>query len=568
MNRKNYIITFIILFILFLFALFVRLYRVDTAPSGILVDEASFGYNAYSILKTGKDEFGMRLPLVFEAFGDQKLPLYTYLLVPFIKIFSLSALSVRLPSVLAGALLPIVIFFLLRVYGLNRRISMLGGLITAITPWMILLSRFGYESNMGLLFFTLGLLCMLTSIRKKSITNATLAGIFFGLTLYSYVSYRFITPLIIGGFALLTWRSSNDIAQLRNRLIISFVLIMLPLISIIFTHQSIARFNQVSFNYSSGVKMEIDENRTYCSQKFPKTICYLTSNKFLFNMRSYLYRYISSFSPQFLFMSGDTNNISLRVDNFGLFYVWMLPFYLIGVLSVIKRYLSQENEVKDFILYLGLLVTTIPSVLVGEAHILRISALFPFILILLAYGVNEMETNLKTRNKKRVFRIIFITTSILSASYFLILFLTVHIQKHEIEYRTYVPKLMDYLSRKKNSQIYIRSITEGIIYYAFINKVDPQFYQSNIVRKKPDILGFIHTSDLSNIHITEEDFHILSCKLKASKVDALYVSHENVREIPNEAKHIIYSENGVDTLAIVYDLSRITSEDLGCIKPI
>src|SRR3989344_6801008 len=94
----------VIVGVVFLFALFIRVYLLSSVPAHLSWDEASIGYNAYSILESGIDETGKTFPLVFEAFGVQKLPGYIYLSVPFVKLFGLNELSVRLPSALFGAL--------------------------------------------------------------------------------------------------------------------------------------------------------------------------------------------------------------------------------------------------------------------------------------------------------------------------------------------------------------------------------------------------------------------------------------------------------------------------------
>src|SRR3989344_7895510 len=102
----NHINRFIIatLLVILILATGLRLFWLDRAPFGALIDEAHFGYIAYSLLETGKDEHGVSWPLIFRGFGDQKLPAYAYVLLPFIQIFGLSVTSIRLPSVLAGSL--------------------------------------------------------------------------------------------------------------------------------------------------------------------------------------------------------------------------------------------------------------------------------------------------------------------------------------------------------------------------------------------------------------------------------------------------------------------------------
>src|SRR3990167_10691408 len=105
--KKNflYIAGLILVFIL---GIFVYFYKLDKIPSGFYIDEALPGYNAYSILKTGKDEYGKFLPLLFRFYGSYNPPLYTYLTVFPIAAFGLSVFSVRFVSALAGLLSAIV----------------------------------------------------------------------------------------------------------------------------------------------------------------------------------------------------------------------------------------------------------------------------------------------------------------------------------------------------------------------------------------------------------------------------------------------------------------------------
>ena len=81
------------------------------AKTPLLWDEAALGYNAYSISQTLRDEYGQFMPLIFKSFGDYKPGLYVYLAVPFVTIFGLNEISVRLPSIILGALSPILLFF-------------------------------------------------------------------------------------------------------------------------------------------------------------------------------------------------------------------------------------------------------------------------------------------------------------------------------------------------------------------------------------------------------------------------------------------------------------------------
>ncbi len=104
--NKNIFFTFILVFL----TLLLRLFLITKSPARLTHDEMSLGYNAYSVLKTGKDEWGHKLPLIFRAFGDYKLPAYIYSAIPFIATFGLNDFSVKLPSILSGILIVIFIY--------------------------------------------------------------------------------------------------------------------------------------------------------------------------------------------------------------------------------------------------------------------------------------------------------------------------------------------------------------------------------------------------------------------------------------------------------------------------
>src|SRR5438477_12751586 len=95
---------YIFISLIVLFAFVLRIVNLANVPSSLNWDEVSHGYNAYSILKTGKDEWGFALPTIFRAYGDYKLPVYIYVTAVSEFFFGLNEIAVRLPSVIAGTL--------------------------------------------------------------------------------------------------------------------------------------------------------------------------------------------------------------------------------------------------------------------------------------------------------------------------------------------------------------------------------------------------------------------------------------------------------------------------------
>ena len=74
------------LFVIFVVAVVLRFYRIDSIPPSLTWDEAAWGYNAYSLLITGRDEHSHAWPINLESFGDFKPAGYAYILIPFIKV--------------------------------------------------------------------------------------------------------------------------------------------------------------------------------------------------------------------------------------------------------------------------------------------------------------------------------------------------------------------------------------------------------------------------------------------------------------------------------------------------
>jgi 4-amino-4-deoxy-L-arabinose transferase-like glycosyltransferase len=562
-NKKKILLCLLFLIV---FSFSIRIYKIDTAPSGVSPDEASWGYNAYSILQTGKDEHGVSYPIIFQAFGDQKLPLYIYSLVPSIKAFGLNNFSIRLPAAVVGTLVTLAIFFFLMKFGFSTETSFIGAFITATSPWQIILSRiFGYDSNFGLLFFILGLLFSFMVYKKGRLLYAILSGICFGLTLYSYVAFRLISPVILLSFIFIYMRNVKLFDLRRAMLLVSFLVVICPLIFLSFAGKGNVRLNQASSTTNSGVALNINENRYFCNQTLPKLLCYINSNKVVAYSRNYLSRYMYVFSPDYIFISGEKDDNFLNVENFGLLSIILLPFYLLGLLYLWNRIITKSLTKNELFLIVGLMVAPLPAILVDMPQKVRISALFPFYIILILYGVSQAKDFVKKFINEKGYYVGLILLLIIFNIFFMINFLAVHVNKYDVVYGDYIPKLMQYLNQQdKKTQIYIASIDEGIEYYAYVNKVDPSIFQKTVIREKPNAIGFAQATDLENIHVTKSDIYQIYCKSKMNKTHSLYVTKVDYQQKLGNAKKIISLRNGTFRMAFVYDMNEINNKDIKC----
>ena len=192
MRYKN-----IFLLIILLLGFGVRFFGIDKSPATVNFDEASLGYNAYSIMKTGMDEYGFKFPLSLKSFGDYKPALYAYVSIPFIWIFGLNSMSLRLASMIAGVLLAYFSYLILKFFVKDEKFCLIALFLFLFQPWAIHFSRVALETNLSAMFFTVGIYFYLKNLRIKKTINFVIYLIAFVLSMLSYHSARVAVPLFI-----------------------------------------------------------------------------------------------------------------------------------------------------------------------------------------------------------------------------------------------------------------------------------------------------------------------------------------------------------------------------------
>lgn len=145
MNKEK-VKKIIIIAILLLIGILSRILFIDKQPNALNVDEASSGYEAWSILNYGIDRNGNFLPVFLISWGSGQNALYSYLMIPFVKLLGLNTLSVRMPMAVIGSI-SLIVFYLLIKELKNEKVALIGLAFFVICPWHIMKSRWGLESN-------------------------------------------------------------------------------------------------------------------------------------------------------------------------------------------------------------------------------------------------------------------------------------------------------------------------------------------------------------------------------------------------------------------------------------
>lgn len=459
----------LILILVITFAAMTRLPFLDILPNGFSGDETQQGYSAYSILKTGRDEWGEALPLFPRGFGDFKPPLYTYLTIPLVAIFGLNEFAVRLPAAILGILTIVTVYFLVKEWFQDEKVALFSSFLLAISPWHTQLSRTAFEGGVGVFFFILGLLFFLKGLKDPRLL--VLSALFWGLTLYSYHSYRLFTIIFILGLLFLT---RFNLKNVKNILALGiFLILLLPIIMNF--QQTLKRASDVGI-FSPQVIQSYFENKG--TSLLPYPMDRLLDNKVLFLSNKIFTNYLSYYSPTFFFTGERPDDSYLNFPFFPLIYPVEIIFWIIaGYVIVFKK----EKDYK--ILLLWFFLAAIPASLSqGSMSAHRAVTFLPAISVISGIGASSFLHFLRAKMRFHSKLILLVTT--ISIIFSLILFLHFYLFKLPIKlqeslrlgYKQVFQKIV--MVESEYDQIIIsRAFTQPQIFVAFYGRVDPNFFQ-------------------------------------------------------------------------------------------
>ncbi|HJZ05728.1 hypothetical protein A2634_04910 [Candidatus Amesbacteria bacterium RIFCSPHIGHO2_01_FULL_48_32] len=341
---------FTTLLLIIVLGFLLRIYKLDVRPLGFTWDEAALGYNAYSLLKTGRDEHAQRFPVVFKSFGDYKPGLYIYFTVPSVKLLSLNEFSTRLPSAIFGTLLILVVYLLtckienlLKIENCKLNISLASAAMLAVNPWAIHFSRGAWEANAALLLTTLATLLFLK--RKYYF-----AALFFGLTFLTYQGAKLFTPLLIISLVLIY----KPVIKNLFKPLLLLLLLLLPILAGFATQSGRLKVYSV-FSYTRSTSQVA---QVVLQDKDNKTIFFLFHSEILDQTRGVIERYLNHLSPRFLFIDGDWSNPRNSTPFYGYLHYPEILTMLIGLVVLIK-----SNNKFSKLLLMWLVLAPVPSAL-------------------------------------------------------------------------------------------------------------------------------------------------------------------------------------------------------------
>ena len=192
------------LFLIFLVGLFLRTVNLSSNPPHLGNDEISVAFDSYSIRTIGRDEHGKAYPLSFKSHQTYKAPLYAYLNIPFNYLFGNNEYGVRFLSVVSGSILILVVSILAAELA-GPWVGLAAGILMAMNPKAITVSRIAFESNLAVLVMTAGVWTMYLYKKTKKLFYLILAGVLMGFSIWGYHTQWGLTPMLAVALPLI-WR--------------------------------------------------------------------------------------------------------------------------------------------------------------------------------------------------------------------------------------------------------------------------------------------------------------------------------------------------------------------------
>lgn len=362
-------------------------------------DELDVGYQAYSVLKTGKDYYGNSWPMHFHSLAEWRTPLYLYSCVPTVALFGISAWGVRLPAAVFGILGVWLMYLLVKELFDDEKLGVVAALVTAISPWHIQYSRAAFEVTELLFLLLLGLVLFIKALKQRK--RLWLAMACFGLMPWVYSTAKMFTPMLIGFLVILWWRELIRFSRKE----LAWAAITLAVVAGPIAYSTVfgggaERFGYISVFTNPVMETEVGVARLNDARMrgemgegiSPKLTDRMFHNKFTYWSENILDNYFKAFSTDFLFVQGDPN-LRHSVHGMGQFYKVEAVMMIAGLVIFITGGLDRR---KKWLLGLWLIAGILPAAITrdGGNHATRLILILPPLIILVSLGMARLSKRL------------------------------------------------------------------------------------------------------------------------------------------------------------------------------
>ena len=388
------------------------------------------------------------MPVFLEAWGSGQNALYSYLMIPFIKLFGLNIITTRLPMVILGCISLIVWYYLLKNIK-NERFALIGLVFLCICPWHIMKSRWGLESNIFPELVLMAITLIVMYLKTNKIYKLYIAMVVLGLTGYAYgTAYLFLPVFCLILFSYLLYKHKINIKEA----IISFLIIFIIALPIML-YVIINTFDLQQINLGFMTIPRLPVNR-YESETTLFEGDILIS--FLRNFKD---------SIKLLIIQND-GLIWNSIPEIGIYYIISIPFLIIGLLCSFDKKINKVEY--EYVINIWFISAFLLMFVFKQANINRINILiFPTIYYIIKgiYYVMKM--------KKKVINSIIIILYITSFCKFMFYYTKTDLNKN-YTFTDNIKEVIEYVDKLDVEKVYIQyAFKEPYIYVLYYTNYNP-----------------------------------------------------------------------------------------------
>lgn len=432
----------------------VRTIGINTYPIGFGGDEASAGYEAYSLLNWGVDRHLKSFPVHFISWGSGQNVLYTYLCIPFVWLMGLSKLSIRIPMAMIGCMTLLFIYYFTKKYT-NSKFTLVFLFLVTICPWHIMKSRWAIESNIFPDLLLMASMLIFHGLESNKKISLILGFILIGISAYSYGTSYFFIPIYV--LLLLSYLIVKKKITIKKSVCLIGILgaFAIPLILFITINQ--LNLPEIQLGWMTIPRLTANRYQSISSV--------FSENFFVQSISNFL-RGIN------ILWLEDDGILSNRIMPYGILYRTAFILAIVGVCTSCSNKKQKNNKLNYiFGTWLG---AGLIFLFVCEPNINRINLMiFPMIY----YSAIALDAIIGKIDKSK-----YVLVTLYSIGFLLFLLSYFNISSIQpVYFENQIEEMIEYVSGINDKEIYVtNTIKDTYIYFLFYGKDTPMEFNNTV----------------------------------------------------------------------------------------
>lgn len=469
---------------IFVLSVIILFYKLGKIPYGLHVDEAGMAYDAWCLSEHGVDRYLNRLPVYLINFGGGQSALYAYLTAIIVRITGmLNTFVIRLPAVLLSLISLVLMYKMLQENKGNKEALIISVLVT-LCPWFIMKARWGLDCNLLSSMSIISIYFLIKAINTHKYRYFIIAGISFGITLYTYAISYIILPIFLIAF-LLPMLLKHKV-NIKEMIVFSIPLAILaiPLILLLLYNNGI--IGEVKLPFITIPKLFNYRGTEISTLNIGENV----SN--IFNIL---------FISDFLVYNGFGEVGTL----YKMSIILVIIGFIISVANLFKR--KQENKLLEGAFIALFLSTFVCMLLIKSPNINKANCIYMPMIYFEMIGIIFLSKYIK------YFDILILCMMFINFIFFISYYYFDYVKVKQPFFENDIIEITEYIEDKNNGKtiyFYDRDLRQPYIYTLFVNKTSP--YKFNKSAKNKGFSGyknyrfyFPETIDKKAIYILDID---------------------------------------------------------------